>query len=361
MELIKQGFFLFLFIFFTVLTQSTFATVPISGRSLQGATAAEARLNLIATAESFLGTPYRFAGIDRRGLDCSGLVYLSFRESLNLTVPRTSQSLYNWVEKIETAELQPGDLVFFITAGTTVSHLGIYAGGGRFIHSASEGPQTGVMYSSLNEAYWRRTYIGAGRALPWDADTNQAMIITQPAAQYTARPKQSLSWSDPGFFVGIGAAWTWGGFFAGSPSAFRGISSLVTAGYKWSRYRAGLELRQEWDRALGVFRLPLTISLGTDTLQVFAGPAYTFGDPSLSLDDGERYYSGGGAFNWGFGVSSSFPPIRIGSGALSLYGEMAWQSYPWLENDSFNYRPDLTANFRISTGLRYLWKLPVMQ
>ena len=124
------------------------------------------RRMLIAAAESFLGTPYRYAGLDRRGLDCSGLVYASFREGLNQIVPRRTEDLYNWAQKIPAGELQPGDLVFFSTARNTVSHVGIYTGNGRFIHSASEGPQTGVIYSRLDESYWSRTFLAAGRVFP---------------------------------------------------------------------------------------------------------------------------------------------------------------------------------------------------
>jgi probable lipoprotein NlpC len=102
-----------------------FAAVPIQERSLQGLSAADARLKLIAAAQSFLGTPYRYAGIDRNGLDCSGLVYLSFKEGLNFTVPRTAESIFAWTEKIDTQDLAPGDLVFFVTAGQRISHVGI--------------------------------------------------------------------------------------------------------------------------------------------------------------------------------------------------------------------------------------------
>jgi len=151
---------------FLFLTSGLFATVPIQERALQGISAAEARRKLLATAESCLGIPYRYGGIDRRGLDCSAFVYLSFREAFQYSIPRTSEAIYNWAQKIETSELQPGDLVFFVTAGSRISHVGIYVGGGRFIHSASHGPRTGVIYSRLNESYWARTYRGAARALP---------------------------------------------------------------------------------------------------------------------------------------------------------------------------------------------------
>jgi probable lipoprotein NlpC len=159
-----------------LLASGVLTAVPIRGARLYGAGAAEARLSLLAAAEACLGVPYRYAGIDRRGLDCSGLVYLSFREGCNYyAAPRTAEAIYNWTEKIDARELQIGDLVFFVTAGQRISHVGIYAGNGRFIHSASEGPRTGVMYSRLDEAYWKRTYRGAGRALPWDDEAAAAM------------------------------------------------------------------------------------------------------------------------------------------------------------------------------------------
>jgi probable lipoprotein NlpC len=345
-----------------------FAAIPIQERSLKGVTAAEARLKLIEAAQSLLGTPYRYAGIDRSGLDCSGLVYLSFRDGLNYTVPRTAENIYAWTEKIDTTELAPGDLVFFVTAGQRISHVGIYTGEGRFIHSASDGPSTGVMYSGLNESYWQRTYRGAGRALPWNEQA--AQVIPAAGNGNATRPENpspvdysggkvepALLWADSGFYTGFGAAWTWGGFFEGAPSSFRGISTMAAVGYKWSRYHAGLELRPEWDNALGVLRLPVTLSFGTDTLRVFVGPAYTFGDPTLSLENKELRYHGGGTWLWGAGISGAFPPIRIGSGAVSLYGELAYQPYFSRNFIDFNYLSDITANFRASTGLRYLLRL----
>jgi probable lipoprotein NlpC len=228
-----------------------FAAVPIQEKSLQGLSAADARLKLIATAQSFLGTPYRYAGIDRDGLDCSGLVYLSFKEALDQTVPRTAESIYAWTEKIDTQELAPGDLVFFVTAGQRISHVGIYTGEGSFIHSASDGPSTGVMYSRLDESYWQRTYRGAGRALPWNEETDQIISNTSSRAATLSGSPSSVAfsggkpgavalWADSGFYTGFGAAWTWGGFFEGAPSPFRGISAMGTLGYKWARYNAGL-------------------------------------------------------------------------------------------------------------------------
>gem|GEM_PF-332067 len=358
------------------------ANIPLQGTALQGGVAGTARLSLISTAEDYLGTPYRMGGLDRRGLDCSGLVYLSFSDALGISVPRTTETLYAWAATIPRSELQPGDLVFFVTVGSRVSHVGIYAGGGRFIHSASEGPRTGVLYSRLDEAYWSRTYLGAGRALPWNDDAARvvatgrgpALAATGPGAiggsssggpgpgttapPGSARPPASVpSWDQPGFFGGVGAGWNWGGYSQGNQEAFRGFSMLATLGYKTSQYRMGLEFRPSWDRALDVFRLPLTFSAGTDTFQVFGGPAFTLGDPNLELADGNRHYQGGQAWRWETGISGSISPSIPGSpGLFSLYGELAWQPYSWGEG-RFRFSPDMTANLRFSTGFRYLWRL----
>lgn len=126
-----------------------------------------ARERLLAVAQGYKGTPYRLGGTTRRGMDCSGFVYRSFRSALGVSVPRTSESMFLWTERIAAGELQPGDLVFFRTTGTArITHVGIYTGYGRFIHSASQGRRTGVIVSGLYEPYWAGVYAGAGRALP---------------------------------------------------------------------------------------------------------------------------------------------------------------------------------------------------
>jgi probable lipoprotein NlpC len=136
------------------------AEVPLADVS-----ATDARERFISAAQNYRGVPYRYGGLDRTGLDCSGLVFLSFRDSLQVEVPRRAEDLYHWTERLETDDMQPGDLVFFRRNGH-VFHVGIYIGEGWFFHSASSGPQTGVMYSRLDENFWSRNYAGAGRALP---------------------------------------------------------------------------------------------------------------------------------------------------------------------------------------------------
>jgi cell wall-associated NlpC family hydrolase len=116
---------------------------------------------LIETALSFEGVRYRYRGSDRNGMDCSGLVAVSFA-AIDVKVPRTAADLYGAGSRIRRDDLIAGDLVFFSnTAGPGITHVGIYLGDGWFIHSSSS---KGVIRSRLDDEYYVKHYAG-GRSL----------------------------------------------------------------------------------------------------------------------------------------------------------------------------------------------------
>jgi probable lipoprotein NlpC len=331
-----------------------FALAPPALASPAEKTAAfrEARLQVLAAAGKYEHTPYRYGGLDRRGLDCSGLVYVSFHDALGVTVPRNTWGLYSWVEKIPVENANPGDLVFFKTGGNgSVSHVGIFIGDRRFIHAASEGPVTGVMYSSLDERYWSRTYAGAGRVLP-EADTGGSVSYKKPAKAQNKQENHLL--------MGFAAAPTWNtlsvdnSVFRGAAGQFRLAAAVKPFGQPMI---FGVELRPEWDRALGVFRLPLTLSWGvSDKLRFFAGPVISFGDAALTVSGETRRYTGGTSWFGAAGITIAPFAIKIAGNDLSPYGELAWQSYS-STNSRQNFGADFAAGFRFSTGIRYTWKI----
>ena len=127
----------------------------------------EARKKVINAAVKYENTPYRYGGITSKGLDCSGFICLSFKDALGVNLPRSTSALYSWVEKIPFERAQPGDLLFFKTANNNnITHVALYLGGRRFIHAASAGSKTGVIFTSLDEGSWSRTFAGAGRVFP---------------------------------------------------------------------------------------------------------------------------------------------------------------------------------------------------
>jgi cell wall-associated NlpC family hydrolase len=120
---------------------------------------------MVLTAFEFLGVRYRSGGSSaEHGFDCSGFTRHVFEMSIGLVLPRradeqaTSPGLFS----VRRDELKPGDLVFFNTLRRTFSHVGIYVGSGRFIHS----PRTGgeVRVEDMGTSYWARRYTGARRA-----------------------------------------------------------------------------------------------------------------------------------------------------------------------------------------------------
>lgn len=113
--------------------------------------------------ESYLGTPYREKGINRAGIDCSGLAVAVYREYKGIKLPHDSRKLFQLVKKVEKDKLEFGDLVFFSDVGWLVSHLGIYIGSDRFVHASKS---QGVIISSLQDQYYRRRYLGARRVIP---------------------------------------------------------------------------------------------------------------------------------------------------------------------------------------------------
>ncbi|GAA0484542.1 C40 family peptidase [Tatumella punctata] len=107
------------------------------------------------------GTPYRLGGLSRRGVDCSGFVYLTFRNRFDLQLPRTTRQQSRLGTRIKKSELRPGDLVFFKTGwGQDGLHVGIYDRDNLFIHASTS---RGVMRSSLDNVYWRKVFWQARR------------------------------------------------------------------------------------------------------------------------------------------------------------------------------------------------------
>jgi hypothetical protein len=111
-------------------------------------------------AASLVGAPYRYGGSTPRGFDCSGLVYYSYRKA-GIRVPRTTTSQLNHAQRVPLKHIQPGDLLFFRLDRKPVSHVGIYAGNGHFIHAPSSGKR--VSFTSMSDPYWQPRLFAAGR------------------------------------------------------------------------------------------------------------------------------------------------------------------------------------------------------
>ncbi|KYG90297.1 C40 family peptidase [Metasolibacillus sp. FSL H7-0170] len=114
---------------------------------------------LTSSAYKYIGTPYVYGGTTSSGFDCSGFTRQVFND-LGISLSRTSGSQYGQGQAVAKSNLQAGDLIFFNTSGAGISHVGIYIGDQKFIHSQTG---KGVSVTNINESYWAKRYIGAKR------------------------------------------------------------------------------------------------------------------------------------------------------------------------------------------------------
>jgi cell wall-associated NlpC family hydrolase len=117
---------------------------------------------LLGRATELIGIPYRNGGISpATGFDCSGFVSYLFKTNLGMSLPRSSKDMSHVGEKVDKNDLQPGDLLFFKTMRRGISHVGIYMGDGKFIHSPWHGSSVEVAY--LGVQYWKNRLVVAKR------------------------------------------------------------------------------------------------------------------------------------------------------------------------------------------------------
>ncbi len=124
----------------------------------------------LMTVINYLGTPYKFGGTSRKGIDCSAFTQLIFQESLNIEIPRSTLQQIKIGKPVNREELQFGDLVFFNTRRRqNPGHVGIYLWDNYFVHASTK---YGVIVSSMADGYYDRRFVGARRVEELYALTN---------------------------------------------------------------------------------------------------------------------------------------------------------------------------------------------
>lgn len=115
---------------------------------------------LLGEIDGWLGVPYKYAGEDKNGVDCSALMMNVYNSALGIKLPRNSAKQQEYCSKVSKSDLAPGDLVFFSNSSGRVNHVGMYVGSGNIVHASSS---RGVIISSLAENYYVKNFHSAGR------------------------------------------------------------------------------------------------------------------------------------------------------------------------------------------------------
>lgn len=135
-----------------------------TNQSSQSSQTTDAKISkLVEFSKKQLGKPYVWGASGPSGFDCSGFTSYIFKNGAGITLPRTSKSQATAGTKVDRKDLKAGDLVFFATGGGGISHVGMYIGDGKFIHSTQPGDT--VKIHSINSSYYSRTFVTARRVI----------------------------------------------------------------------------------------------------------------------------------------------------------------------------------------------------
>ena len=336
--------------------------------------AAVARQKLVDYSKQFIGKPYVSGGIGPNSFDCSGLIFTVSRESIGVQLPRTTQAIYNFCSTVSAKEREAGDLVFFkTTASGKISHVGLYIGNSQFIHAASDGPNTGVIISSLKEGYWKSHYFETRRYLPASnsellVDAGKTNVEKANAENGGEKSGESSASSSAGFAKS--SVSSGGGSFLDclvmdasfsvdwslvTPDYFRlnyrGLESTVHARYAGENLQPGLGTIFRYDAGTGVFQIPLIVSLTlNDYVRIFAGPVITLGEPHLPGNSDRKIESS--FFPGILGVSLCSPAIEAGKILLSLVQDIHYTIFNETDGSALSFTRAVPTGLVFATGLR---------
>lgn len=360
----------------------------------------EARQKMIAYSKQFVGVPYRYGGAGWDGMDCSGFIFTVANDSLGIKLPRSSTGLYSAVRIIKDSEKEPGDLLFFKTAGNKISHVGLYMGNNQFIHAASDGPNTGVIISSLKESYWSRTYAGAGSFLPASGEQRVALVTEDAADSDSAadaatgaedqgggRDAHSGSETSTSGISGTAGSGTnaggtssttgSGGFLrkvaldgtlTGDWTFFssdrfhlllRGVTLDAHARYNAGTLEPGLGFSLSYDPAMEIFQIPVLFSLMVaKSVRLYAGPVFTIGKPvepgTVSANPSPVK---GSIFPGVMGVCLQTPTLKAGKVELSLVQDIRYTVFNDTDGSALPFVNSLATGLVFSTGVRVTFPL----
>lgn len=335
----------------------------------------------IAFAKQYIGTPYLYGGMTKKGIDCSGFIHITAYEGIKLSLPRTTSALYDHVRIIADSQKMPGDLLFFNTVGSDISHVGLYMGNNQFIHAASSGPNTGVIVSSLSENYWGQSYRGVGRVL--DENANNTEIIANTSAKQNQLVQNSKTPTKPtstklgksqnivknysknetsfGFLYNdyfsfeLGASLDWSAY--NIPDVFlstRGFTFHTLIETKKFQNNFGLGFDLNYDDFLSIFHIPVYLSLEINPqLKLYTGPVFSLGNAYIQ-DGDEKIEVKAPIYPLFFGISINSPLFSIFGIKGYVFQKINYTYYKAVTNEDLAFYNAYRASFVFKSGVQIL-------
>ena len=334
--------------------------------------AKELRNKFVAEAKSHVGSPYVLGATGPDTFDCSGLIYYTARQSIGYQLPRTAAAIYKYCKTVPDNQKESGDLLFFKTnSSAPVTHVGIYIGNNQFISAISDGPNSGVIISSLNQSYWKPKYVGCGRFIKSakngnsaedSSDTSYSESSTENHSGNLEKSKTKTNFKGSSFYnpdssflqaltFDASAFVNWSLF---SPNKFmllwRGAD--LQANVRLSKWilEPGLGLALRYNHGLGILQIPLTLSATVnDYVRFYAGPVITIGEPSM-IESEEKISAS--FFPGLLGISFSTPSFAAGAAKIQVVQDISYSVFNHKDNSALSFVDSLSAGLVFFTGVR---------
>ncbi len=336
------------------------------------------REKFVAESKKHVGAPYVLGAVGPENFDCSGLVYYCARESIQKQLPRTAKAIYNYCRIVPDKEKEVGDLLFFQTNSTApITHVGIYIGNNQFISAISDGPNTGVIISSLNQDYWRPKYKACGQFIKSgkrgkasaanDSDDFEEVDFVDDeysasGAGKSANAGSNVKFKGSSYYNPEGEAldnlvadaslfcdWS-----LISPNAFmfqfRGIDLHTNFRYSKWILEPGFGLGLRFNVGMGVFQMPLMFSATVnDYFRFYAGPVVSFGDARMMVTGEEAKPS---IFPGIIGISFTTPSLKIGQFKGQIVQDISYTVFNKPDNSALSFTNSVSAGLVFFTGIR---------
>lgn len=357
----------------------------LNAENISAAQSRAYREKLVEEAKKYIGVPYVRGATGPDAFDCSGLVYTVSHDAISYQLPRTVKAIYSQVKIIPADQREPGDVVFFRTTGDgSISHIGLYIGNEQFISAVSDGPNTGVILSSLRENYWKNHYAASGKFLP-DAGygVSKSNEIEKVAQKKTVKSEKSqkaekksngdktpkVSYRKDSFvaYEGNGSFAEHLAFSAYSTvdwsiftekkvmPNFRGVSLGGDAIYRGKFLSPGMGFILRWNYGVSAFQIPVIFSLYmNDFFRVYAGPLFSMGNSSCPDSDTKIQSA---IFPGVVGATFSFPPFTKGDLKVQMVQDICYSIYENKSNSALSPLKSASSGLEFCTGIRVFFPM----
>ena len=337
---------------------------------------AQAQVNrekFVAESKKYVGCPYVYGATGPDSFDCSGLIYYVANQALGLQLPRTSKAMYSFCKVVPKEKMEEGDLLFFKTNNTaSITHVGIYIGGSQFISAISDGPNSGVIISSLDQEYWKPKYVGCGQFLASgknksssvkrNFDDEQSFNSSNSKTAKKSAQNSNTNFAGSSFYnpdVDFLDSLTFDGIIACgwslfSPNEFmlkwRGLNFETNVRISKWVLDPGFGFGIRYNYGINVVQIPLMFSATlNDYVRFYAGPVITFGNPKMISTEKEISSS---FFPGILGVTFSTPSFSINKAKVQFIQDVSYTVFNNPDNAALSFIESASAGIVMFTGIK---------